>query len=231
MDQRVLEPETMDDPSLDESEHRTALAGLARLNRVGRVAGSLFEAMRDLFAGRDRPLRVLDIATGGGDVPIRLCQLARRSGLPIEVHGCDVSPVAVEFARDRAEGAGVAARFFRFNAVRDPLPRGYDVVTCSLFLHHLAREEAVNVLEKMSRAAETRVIVSDLDRRPRHRAMIWLATHLLTRSAVVRVDGPRSLRAAFTVDEARAMAAEAGLHGARVGRSFPCRFILTWDRH
>ena len=53
---------------------------------------------------------------------------------------------------------------------------------------------------------------------------------LWTRSDVARVDGPRSVRAAFTLREARAMAEEAELVGALVHRAWPERFILKWRR-
>ena len=54
--------------------------------------------------GTDR-LRVLDIATGAGDVPIALAQKAKRAGLQLEIRGVDVSEQALAFARERARSA------------------------------------------------------------------------------------------------------------------------------
>src|SRR5690606_32364894 len=93
-------PELMDDPGLDPGEHRRALAGLARINRVSGSAGVLWGPVRGLARGQpDRPLRVLDVATGSGDVPVRLSRKAAAAGLDrIAFHGCDLSPTAVEAA-------------------------------------------------------------------------------------------------------------------------------------
>src|SRR5688572_528643 len=97
----------MDDPDLDPASHRRALACLRRINRLSRSAGMLWPPIRAVartIAGR--PARVLDVASGGGDVPIRLWQRARRARLPLEIVGLDISPVAIDVARGRARAAG-----------------------------------------------------------------------------------------------------------------------------
>jgi SAM-dependent methyltransferase len=228
--ERVRAPEVMDDPGLDPAEHRRALAGLARLNAWSRSAAILWPAIRCVAESLGRPVRVLDVASGAGDVPIDLGQRAYRAGVPIEFHGCDVSPVAVADATDRARQTRVDVAFFRHDALRDPLPAGFDVVTCSLFLHHLADEDAVRLLAAMRAAAARLVLVNDLARSRFGFALAWAATRLLTRSRVVRIDGPRSVRAAFTPAEALRLAERAGLTGATVERRWPCRFLLSWRR-
>ena len=114
--------------------------------------------------------------------------------------------------------------------IRDPLPGGFDVVTCSLFLHHLSEDDAVTVLRRMRDAAGRLVLVNDLARSRFNYLAVWLACRLTTRSRVVRFDGPASVRSAFTPAEARALAERAGLSGATVSRRFPCRFLLSWSR-
>ena len=71
--QRCVLPELMDQPELDAIEHGRALAGLARINALSGSARILWPSLRDL-ARRKRTdgLRVLDVASGAGDVPIRL---------------------------------------------------------------------------------------------------------------------------------------------------------------
>ena len=99
----------MDQPGLDASTHSSALRGLGRINRLSRSASILWPAIaglgRAIPAG---PIRVLDLATGGGDVPIDLAKRARRAGLDVRIDGCDISPVAVAFARARGERGGRA---------------------------------------------------------------------------------------------------------------------------
>jgi len=219
-------PELMDDPALDPVEHRRALAGLARLNRVSDSAGVLWPSIAKLARERNHPLRVLDVATGSGDVPRKLLTRAARAGVTLDVSGCDLSPTAVAEAQREPS----AARFFVHDALRDRLPTGFDVVTSSLFLHHLSEDEAVALLTNMEGAAGRLVLVNDLSRSRFSYCAVWAACRLLTRSAVVWFDGPASVRSAFTPAEALALAERAGLSGATVRSRFPCRFLLSWSR-
>jgi SAM-dependent methyltransferase len=221
---RHRHPELMDDPALDPAEHRRALAALVRINAVSGSAGVLWPSLRRLATELNRPLRVLDIATGAGDVPAELHRRAVRAGLPIEFAGCDLSPVAVEVA----SRSGSHVRFFPLDVLTDPLPAGYDAFTCSLFLHHLDEPDAVRLLRKMREANPRLILVNDLERSRFNFAAVWAASRLFSRSRVVHADGPLSIRGAFTVTEMRAMAEEAGLTGATVRVKFPCRLLLEW---
>jgi SAM-dependent methyltransferase len=216
----------MDDPALDPGEHRRALAGLARLNAVSNSAGVLWPPLAKLARALNRPLRVLDVATGSGDVPRKLVARARRAGVALEASACDISPTAIAEASCGPGGV----RFFAHDAVRDPLPTGFDAVTCSLFLHHLGEEEAAALLTNMESAARHLILVNDLARSRFNYCAVWLASRLLSRSPVVRFDGPASVRSAFTPREALALAHRAGLEGATVRTKFPCRFLLSWSR-
>jgi 2-polyprenyl-3-methyl-5-hydroxy-6-metoxy-1,4-benzoquinol methylase len=138
--------------------------------------------------------------------------------------------VAVEQARQRAERTGAKVGFRQGNAFELENSRRFDVVVCSLFLHHQSGEEAVALLAQMRQLATRLVLVNDLVRSSTGYSLAWLATRVLTRSPVVHVDGPRSVAAAFTLREARELAEAAGLGGARVVRRWPCRYLLMWRK-
>ena len=158
---------------------------------------------------------------------VDVARRAQQASLPLVVHGCDVSPVALEHACCEAGRRGVAAEFFARDVLADGLPGGYDLVCSSLFHHHLSREDAVELLRGMAEAGR-RVLVQDLLRGSLGYLLAWSGLRLLSRSEVAHVDGPRSVRAAFTLPEVRAMAAEAGYVGAVIRRGWPERFILRW---
>jgi hypothetical protein len=99
-----------------------------------------------------------------------------------------------------------------------------------LFLHHLREPDAAALLGRLSEAARHTVVVADLRRTLLGAAFAWIGCRLLSRSEVFRVDGMRSAAAAFTTDEARSLAAEARLTGARVSHVWPQRWLLTWRR-
>jgi 2-polyprenyl-3-methyl-5-hydroxy-6-metoxy-1,4-benzoquinol methylase len=224
-------PEIMDQPGLDEARHRQALRGLARINAVSGTARTLWRPILHLRRSLGGPrLRLLDIATGGGDVPIRLWWRAKRAGVPLDVEACDVSATALQFAEQQANRAGAAVRFFRLDALHDPVPDGYDVITSSLFFHHLDEPDVVALLWRLAAAARHLLLVSDLRRSRLGYALTWAGTRLLSRSPVVHYDGPVSATAAFTIGEMAALATQAGLTGVRIDRRWPFRFLLQWRR-
>ena len=191
---RTRVPELMDDPALDPAEHRRALAALARINRVSNSAGVLWPELAKLAGELKRPVRVLDVATGSGDVPRAL--RAARAGIELDIAACDVSPTAIaEAAREPSP-----VRFFVHDALHDRLPTGFDVVTCSLFLHHLGEDEAIALLANMENAAGRMVLVNDLARSRINYCTTWFACHVLTRlagraiSTAPRRCAPRSRR-------------------------------------
>lgn len=220
----------MDDPALDPQSHRHALRSLARINVLSRSANTLWPTLKSFCEARaGRPVRALDIACGGGDLPLELNRRARGGGYDLTVDGCDVSPVAIEVATETNRGDPGDAKFFQIDALRDELPDGYDVAITSMFTHHLERDDVVDLLRRM--AAKTRlVIVNDLVRSWYGWLGVQAVVHVVSRSPVVHVDGPRSIRASFTIDEMRKMAEEAGLTGCEIAWRPPVRMLMTWRR-
>jgi SAM-dependent methyltransferase len=232
---RNREPEWMDQPDLDEADHRQALVGLATIHRASRTVAPLWKVVRELAelaqARPEVPLRVLDVACGGGDVAVQIALRARAAGLSLVVSGCDVSPTAVRHARQQAELADATeVTFFQVDVLREPLDWPCDLALCTLFLHHLDETDAVGLFRTMAAVAERGVLVDDLRRTWLGLGLAWAGCRLLSRSPIVHADGPRSVRAAFTGQEALQIAARAGLAGARITHHWPQRFLLDWRR-
>ncbi len=231
LSQRRLQGELMDQPELDAGRHHRALEGLARINFLSGSARILWPAIKRLVRqDPQREWRLLDVATGAGDVPAALWRKARRAGVRLEIAGCDISDRAVEHARLRAERAQAPIRFFRCNALGEGLPEGYDIVTSSLFLHHLDEARAVELLRRMAAAARSLALVNDLERSRAGYALAYIGVRALSRCDVVHLDGPRSVEGAFTCDEARGLCRKAGLQNATIERRWPCRYLLAWRR-
>lgn len=228
---RYREPELMDDPSLGAEEHRQALRDLERCNIwSGGAAVVCRPIVRLCQADQQRTIRVLDIATGGGDIPIALEHKARQAGIKVDIQGCDISPTSVQYAGEKAQARNASVRFFVLDALKSEIPDDYDVIMCSLFTHHLDPEEVVLLLKKMAGAAGRMVLISDLMRSRANLLMVYLATRILSRSPIIHFDGPVSVRAAYNLSEMLELAGTAGLTKCKIESRFPCRFLLTWSK-
>ena len=233
LSRRDRQPELMDQPEVDKDAHRHALDGLRTTNSICRTAQVIWRGITDLNIRPTggQPLRVLDIAAGGGDVLLGLAKLASRQGVAMELHGCDINGTAVEYAQRAAKRAAVLnVGFSQLNALTDPLPKDYDVLMCTLFLHHLSGIDATALLRRMAAAAKRGVIVDDLRRTRFGYFYAWAGGRLITRSHIVHTDGPLSVRAAFTISEARQLALDAGLRDACFQRHWPERFLMSWTK-
>jgi 2-polyprenyl-3-methyl-5-hydroxy-6-metoxy-1,4-benzoquinol methylase len=223
--------EWMDAPGLDAGAHAAALAGLRRLNKA---SGAAEKMAREVIGwAREagvKHLRMLDVACGGGDVPVEVARWLGDAGVTVALTLLDKSGTALALAGRAARRAEVAVRTVE-GAAPDGLPEGeFEVVTSSLFLHHLGRGDVVATLREMGRRTSDGgcVVVSDLRRSWVGYAVAWVMCRVLSRSAMVHHDGPVSVRAAWTAAEMRAMAAEAGLAGATVRLCWPWRMLVVW---
>ncbi|HEY1785584.1 MAG TPA: methyltransferase domain-containing protein [Pirellulales bacterium] len=228
--ERNMQPEIMDQPDLDPARHLAALGGLAHVNWMSHSVGIVWKPIRALAHRFGlQTLRVLDLASGGGDISIALARRARRHGLDLQIVGYDRSATAVEYARSRGGDLADRVRFEVRDVLAQPWDGPFDVVMCSLFLHHLDERRATDLLARMGEAAGRLALVNDLSRSRLGYLVALVACRTITRSDVVRVDGPLSVAAAFRPCEARRLAHRAGLQGAKVRRKWPFRFLLTWE--
>lgn len=235
--------ELMDDPALPADDHFAALEALATINAVSLTSGQLARAVGTLSRTAlpvDRPLEIVDVACGGGDITISLAQRLGRQvgrgahaarGRQVRVLGIDLSERAVQRARAAAAGAKVSPGATVEFAVRDVVAESLppcDVAVSSLFLHHLDDATAAAVLRSMANAARLGGVVSDLLRSRTGLLLAIVGTTFLARSRVARVDGPLSVRAARTLPEYRLLAQQAGLPQAIAQRAWPERVLLQW---
>ncbi len=221
----------MDDPQLDQRLHKQALTGLSRINWLTRTHRLVWRPIESYC--RENQLdsvAVLDLGCGSGDLLVWLKTKAQAAQIDLKITGCDMSPVALESARHRADQAKMDADFLQMNVLDEILPTNHDIVICSLFLHHLADGDVVHLLRRMAESARHLVVAADLHRGRWAHLMCWAGTRLITRSPVVHVDGPRSVEGAFTLVEIKQLVKQAGLTKYQIARHWPERFVLTWKK-
>ena len=228
---RIRRAELMDDPDLDPIAHAKALRGLEQLNRFSFTTNTLWQQLQSFYLQkRSAKLRVLDLATGGGDIPIILAKQAQKYGLPFEFTGADISATAINFARLKAKDENALVSFIELDILNSEIPAGYDVIMTSLFTHHLDPPQIINLLIKMRIATKQFLLVNDLVRSRLSLGLVWLGTRILSNSKIVHFDGPASVEAAFTLEEMGEMAQKAGLNNYVIHASFPCRQLLKWTK-
>src|SRR5215210_3722695 len=196
-------------------------ANLQDIRTVNRLAGGVATVLRHLpellsQIPREHPVEILDLATGCGDIPLSLVAWANHQSRPLHLTVTDRSPEILAEARRTLAGVpGVTFAVCDARAV--PMPDdSFDVVLCSLSLHHFAPGEAVQVLREMDRLSRTGFILNDIRRCFAGYVAAWGASRVATRNRLTRHDMPLSVLRAYTADELRALLRQADILDATV---------------
>lgn len=236
MERRTDAVELLDGPLDDPAALAANLRDLRRINRwLG--GATLSAAAIDALAAHRQDLTLLDVGTGGGDIPIALLERARARGRRMSVVAIDSRPEILAAAiRERPLVASTDGLELHVGDGRSlPYPdRSFDVAHASLVLHHCAPDEAVTLLREMARVARLGVVVNDLDRGWLGWIGAWLLGHLLTGNRYTRHDAPVSVRRAYRVSEMAEMLRAAGLTPVRtirgaLGRRYAVAALPTPD--
>ena len=195
----------MDDPNLDPLLHEQALRGIRRINwwsgSCSKLAAAIVKVAKPLPG---ETLKVLDLGCASGDVAAGVHKELRRRGFAADLQGWDISPTSVSLATNNHAKTGKSGSisFKLGNALdADVQADQFDVVYCSLFLHHFDQSAASQIIATMRRLARRGWIVDDLIRSALGYWIAQFGCRTLSRSKIVHFDGPQSVRAAFSVEE------------------------------
>ena len=226
---RSLEREILDDHSPPQPIVDEVYAFLGAINRWlggGRATLRRFEAFSAQWTPGER-VHVLDVACGGGDLARDLIAWGRNRGFRVQVTALDVSPRALASARGRGDDERL--QFLCGDVHCAPCrDRAFDYVTCALFFHHLTDDEVVRTIRSFDRLARRGIVVNDLIRGWRHLFWSWLFTRPF--NAVLRHDGPLSVRRAFRPAELARLAVRSGVTWLSIQHHFGHRMTLAGER-
>ncbi len=219
--------EWLDADQMDGRDLERNLRDIRHINAaLGWTAFTTHAVMGVLRTQPRRAWTLLDVASGSADIPIAIAQAAQRAGISLRVTVTDRSPQIVAIARERCAGLA-SLTVERQDALALPYAAGgFDLALCTLALHHFAPDAAAPLLRSLARVGR-RVLVYDVVRSPLAYAGVVALTRLARMDPMTCHDGPVSVRRAYSADEARALAAAAGLRHAQIRVGFPFRLALT----
>ena len=208
----------MDRPEADPKILKDDLRNLRIINRYFGGLRALRNAVLPMAKGviPGETITILDLATGSADQPVALVRAFERIGRRVHITAVDRNEVMLEIARKFASGMK-GIEFESRDLKNLPYQDGsFDIVTCSLAIHHFSHEDGVKLLREMNRISKLGFVVNDLSRSYIGAATAWLYTRLTTRNPMTRYDSVISVLRAFTKDELTAMAVEAGVGRVKV---------------
>ena len=202
------ELELMDRPQPVSPELERDLENLRQLNRwFGSYALISFFLSRWIKPGAR--LRIVDLATGSADIPRLIAEYGRKIGAELKIDALDRQSSTLEIAKQLSgnypEIALVGANILEWQSTEP-----YDLVFCTLALHHFSEGDAVRVLKRCRELSRKFALVSDLRRGWFGRVGVHFLTATIFREPMMKYDGRLSIALAFSFAELNQLARRAG---------------------
>jgi 2-polyprenyl-3-methyl-5-hydroxy-6-metoxy-1,4-benzoquinol methylase len=221
--------ELMDDPAADPRM-------LERTYERFRLVNAMVSNQRAVYRRWIRPRlsptatrRVLDIGTGGADLPRALLRWARADGLRLEVTAIDPDSRALDWVLRQPAVPGLLLRRVTSDELAWAGER-YDIVTSNHVLHHLDGGAFGALLADSEHLAVDGglAVHGDIERTRLGYVGFALGTLPFERNLLagsyIRADGLTSIRRSHTAPELAAALPP----GWRVRRGFPSRLEVVW---
>ncbi|MFB3388654.1 methyltransferase domain-containing protein [Flavobacterium sp. LAR06] len=200
---RTQETEIMDDFSLEGKELKNALDKIARINQLLGGNKLTLHGIKTLLkkSNTDKTIVIADIGCGNGDMLRMLAKYGQRNNLNFKLIGIDANAFTINYAKmlsanyPNIEYECVDIFSDAFTTLK------YDIVLCTLTLHHFTNEQILNIITIFNNNAEVGIIVNDLHRSKlayRLFKMIGIAFNL---NKMSREDGLVSILRGFKKNE------------------------------
>jgi ubiquinone/menaquinone biosynthesis C-methylase UbiE len=211
---RSNEPELMDDLTVDDDGLRQTLHELDVINQwlggndltlqgVGRLLWQLPEERRHTT------LRIADLGCGSGDM-LRRIQRQFGQDFSLELVGIDANPAVIRYAREKSFYVPEVHLLTEDVFSEHFQAQTFDIILCTLFLHHFTHEQLVMLLNRFRQQAHIGLVINDLHRHWfAYHSIKWL-TRFFSRSYMTRYDASLSVARAFSRKELRQCMDEAG---------------------
>jgi SAM-dependent methyltransferase len=216
----------------EQSDSKAIAACLRDLEWINRWTGAYRVTLRWLDqlcreTQPARPLTVVDVGCGGGDMLRRIWAWGRNRGVKLRLIGVDINPHATAAAAAATSNAA-PIRYVTANVFALAPDPPADVVLSALFAHHLDDARLVLFLRWMEDNAGLGWLINDLHRHALPYAIARGGAPLLRMHPFVRHDAPLSVARAFDRDDwfRLLQAADLAPPATTVTWRFPFRFAV-----
>jgi len=199
LSRRSSASEWLDDADLHPAELASVLRDLARFNGAMLGHRPIISWLRRATeaSSRHRPLTLVDVGCGYGDLLRAIRRWARKRGLAVRLIGVDLSRETIRVAQsvtDHADGIEYqAADIFDFRAAAP-----VDFIVSSLLAHHMSDDMIVKFLRWMESTARQGWLIYDLQRHAVPYYFIGLMGKLTRLHPMVIHDGRISVTRSLT---------------------------------
>ncbi|HPW98922.1 MAG TPA: methyltransferase domain-containing protein [Flavobacterium sp.] len=200
---RSTEDEIMDDFSLEGEELRQALDKIAKINQLLGGNKVILDGIKELL--RDIPkkqqITIVDVGCGNGDMLRALAKFGKNKDLNLNLIGIDANQFTIDYAEKLSkEYKEISYRCEDvFKADFEKLK--YDIVLCTLTLHHFTEDKILDLLAVFTKKASVGIIINDLHRSKIAYRLFQLICFVFQLNTMSKEDGLTSILRGFKKEE------------------------------
>ena len=210
---RSSEIEIMDDFTMEGVLFRDTLDKLEIINRFLGGNSVTINGLKKLIKNhpKNKTITIVDLGCGNGDILRDISKFGRKNNYSFKLVGIDANLAAIEYAKELSKEYSELS-FKTIDVLSEDFKKqSYDVVLCTLFLHHFKNEELISFLKTTTNKATIGVVVNDLHR---HKLAYYLFKLIgfFIKNKMVRQDGLTSVLRAFKRKDLENIAKEMKVH-------------------
>ena len=210
---RSSEMEIMDDFTMEGVLFRDTLDKLEIINRLLGGNSVTINGLKNLLKNqsKNKTITIVDLGCGNGDILRDVAKFGRKNNYSFNLIGIDANLAATEYAKELSKEYSELS-FKTIDILSEDFKKqSYDVVLCTLFLHHFKNEELISFLKTTTNKATIGVVVNDLHR---HKLAYYLFKLIgfFIKNKMVRQDGLTSVLRAFKRKDLENIAKEIKVH-------------------
>lgn len=227
---RTQEAEIMDDFSLQGEELREALDQIARINQLlGGNKVTLEGINKVMPSNKTETITIADIGCGNGDMLRMLSEFAQKNKLDFKLIGIDANDFTINYAKKLS----VAYPNIDYQCVdifsEDFKTLKFDIIVCTLTLHHFTNEQILNIITTFRDNAKTGIIINDLHRSKLAYRLFELICFIFKLNRMSRQDGLVSILRGFKKNELEEFSKKLNLKNYNINWKWAFRYqwIIT----
>lgn len=200
---RTQETEIMDDFFLEGKELQDALDKIAHINQLLGGNKLTLHGIKILLKKCDtaQTITIADVGCGNGDMLRMLAKYGQRNNLHFKLIGVDANAFTINYAKTLSEDfSNIEYKCIDIFS-EDFVPVKYDIVLCTLTLHHFSKDEILNIMTTFNNNANIGIIVNDLHRSKLAYRLFEMVCTVFNLNKMSREDGLVSILRGFKKKE------------------------------
>ena len=199
---RTSASEIMDDFELEGEELKDALDKIAKINQLLGGNRLTLKGVQELLKQSKKvEIVIVDVGCGNGDMLRTLADFGKKNNLKFQLIGIDANNFTVKHAQKLSENYSNIK--YRCEDIFDKEFKvlKYDILLCTLTLHHFNDDEIMYLLDVFYTNAATGIVINDLHRNSIAYRLFQALCFVFRLNSMSREDGLTSILRGFKKEE------------------------------